>query len=327
MRTGIIGAGLAGLACAGELAQAGVDVILFDKGRAPGGRMSTRRVQAASGPFAFDHGAQYFTARDPLFRLEVARWHRDGLASPWPAAGEDAWVGTPGMSEPVAALAAACDVRFSHHVMGLVREGGMRDGAWWVTLQGGERQGPFDAVVIALPAEQALAFLGAHDLAMASRAIAGRSQPCWTAMAAFPARLPLADVIRDAGTLAWAARDGAKPGRDGSETWVLQAGGMWSTQHLERSAGEIAQLLLAELAGLCAPAPVPEPTYLTAHRWRYAMTSGAALGSLWNPALQLGACGDWLMGPRVELAWLSGRHLAHEMLARQAELRATASHG
>jgi predicted NAD/FAD-dependent oxidoreductase len=327
MRTVIIGAGLAGLACAEQLAQAGVDATLFDKGRAPGGRMSTRRVPAGGGSFAFDHGAQYFTARDPLFRAEVAQWHRRGLAAPWPAAGDDAWVGTPGMSGPVTALAAARDVRFSHHVMGLVREGGGRGGAWWVNLQGGERQGPFDAVVIALPAEQALAFLGAHDLAMASRAVSARSQPCWTAMAAFPARLPLPDVIRDAGTLAWAARDGAKPGRDGSETWVLQAGGMWSARHLERTPGEIAQLLLAELTGLCAPASVPEPTYLAAHRWRYAMTSGAALGALWNPSLQLGACGDWLMGPRVELAWLSGRHLARAMLAGHAGLQAAASHG
>jgi len=317
----IIGAGLAGLACAEALTAHGWRTTLFDKGRNAGGRMSTRRVEAAGGPYAFDHGAQYFTARDPAFSAQVEQWQASGLAAPWPPAGEDAWVGTPGMDAPVAALAAAHDVRFSSHVMGLVRE----RGEWFVTLQGGGRQGPFAAVVIALPAEQALAFLGAHDLAMASRAIAGRSQPCWTVMAGFTEPLRIdEDVIREAGILAWAARNASKPGRSGPETWVLQAGGQWSAAHLERDAGEIAQRLLAELAEFCPGGLLPEPGYLTAHRWRYAMTSGAALGALWNPALRLGACGDWLLGPRVELAWLSGRQLAREMV-RPADARVAAA--
>lgn len=45
MTVAIIGAGMAGLSCARALVQAGVAVELFDKGRGPGGRMSTRRVE------------------------------------------------------------------------------------------------------------------------------------------------------------------------------------------------------------------------------------------------------------------------------------------
>lgn len=66
-RVGIEGAGIAGLSCAHVLREAGVPVTLFDKGREPGGRLSTRR-----GEFAFDHGAQYFTADDDAFRSAVA---------------------------------------------------------------------------------------------------------------------------------------------------------------------------------------------------------------------------------------------------------------
>ncbi|NQZ46169.1 MAG: FAD-dependent oxidoreductase, partial [Erythrobacter sp.] len=61
----IIGAGMAGLACASQLIAAGRDVRLLDKGRGPGGRMAARRANVAGQPSAFDHGAQYFTARDP----------------------------------------------------------------------------------------------------------------------------------------------------------------------------------------------------------------------------------------------------------------------
>ncbi len=43
MRIGTIGAGMAGLSCTQALCHQGYDVVMFDKGRGPGGRMSTRR--------------------------------------------------------------------------------------------------------------------------------------------------------------------------------------------------------------------------------------------------------------------------------------------
>src|SRR3990167_5715659 len=75
----IIGAGIAGLACARRLQLAGVSVTLIDKSRGPGGRMSTRRGEQ----WQCDHGAQYFTARQPLFRAEVQRWLKAGVAARW----------------------------------------------------------------------------------------------------------------------------------------------------------------------------------------------------------------------------------------------------
>jgi renalase len=52
---------MAGAACAAALARAGAAVRLFDKGRSIGGRMAQRRVDT----YAFDHGAQYFSAGRP----------------------------------------------------------------------------------------------------------------------------------------------------------------------------------------------------------------------------------------------------------------------
>jgi renalase len=311
MRIVVIGAGIAGLACADELAKAGHEVIVFDKGRGPGGRMATRRVDLPLGRLSFDHGAQYFTARDPAFIAEVETWAQAGLVARWHAAGEDAWVGVPGMNAPVRDLADKLAVGFSSHVMSLARDAA----GWRVTLQGGSSHGHFEAALVALPAEQATAFLGAHDLTMAAQAMRARSQPCWTMLAAFAGRVPInGDVIRrprsGVGTLAWAARNGAKPGRASGETWVVQADGTWSGAHIEREPDEIAQILMAALAEFAGAEPLPPVTYLAAHRWRYAMAAGAGLGALWNGGLRLGACGDWLAGPRVELAWLSGRKLA-----------------
>lgn len=59
-------------------------------------------------------------------------------------------------------------------------------------------------------------------------------------------------------------------------------------------------------------------------RWRW-HTSGVmpaaampANGCLWQAHAGLGACGDWLAGPRVECAWLSGSALAEAMLPATA---------
>ncbi len=76
---GIIGAGISGLSCAKTLEQAGYHVEVFDKGRNLSGRMATRRNDLSE----FDHGAQYFTVKNPDFKQEVDRWVGADVAKIW----------------------------------------------------------------------------------------------------------------------------------------------------------------------------------------------------------------------------------------------------
>ena len=63
----IIGAGMAGIACARTLVQAGHRVTVFEKSHQAGGRTAT-----IDSPFGnFDAGAQYFTVRDPRFARAI----------------------------------------------------------------------------------------------------------------------------------------------------------------------------------------------------------------------------------------------------------------
>lgn len=308
----IVGAGIAGLACATRLAAGGHALTLFDKARGPGGRMSTRRVETAHGEACFDHGAQYFTARDPAFSGQVQAWAQAGGVAPWPAAGPDAWVGVPAMNAPVRLLAEARDVRWSSRIVSLEKRGD-----YW-QLQGEvPLEGRFDAVVIAVPAEQAAPLLLPFDVSMATRADRAQAAPCWTVMASFEAPLPITtDVLRAEGVLGWAARNSAKPQRRGPEAWVLQATPRWSQEHLDDGADEVVQCLLAALAK-CSGVTVPAPMQASAHRWRYARYGGVENGEgmLWNAGLGIGVCGDWLLGPRVECAWLTGDRLGQAVHA------------
>ena len=59
-------------------------MVLFDKGRGVGGRMFSRRMATPLGPVGFDQGAQYMTAHDPAFRVQIQAWSAAGLVEPWP---------------------------------------------------------------------------------------------------------------------------------------------------------------------------------------------------------------------------------------------------
>ena len=305
MRIGIVGAGMAGLSCATALVEAGHDVVVFDKGRGPGGRMSTRRLTTDLGEIGFDHGAQYVTARDPAFVARIERWADSGHVAHWAAAGDDAWVGTPAMNAPIRDLTAHLDVRWHRRIDRLTRT---VDG--WTCHGDDVEATPFDGVVVAVPAEQVVPLVQAHRPDWAEQARATPSDPCWTVMAAYDRRLPIeADRLTDRGIIASAVRNSSKPGRAGAEAWVLQATAAWSTRHIEDDPASVEGALIAAFAA-DSGVDLPSPVATSAHRWRYAKSGRLGQDALWDGAQRLGVCGDWLPGSRVEAAWLSGRRLA-----------------
>ena len=302
----IIGGGMAGLSCAAALAGAGRTVIVLDKGRGPGGRMAARRVEIDGANVSFDHGAQYFTARDPAFREAVAAWEAAGVAARWPAAGPEAWVGTPGMNAPIRAMAEGLDVRWGVRAETLERN----DSGWRVAA--GEQTFTATTVLIAVPAEQAAVLLAEIAPGLATLAGGVQSAPCWAVMAGFAAPLPIADDTfrSDTGPISWAARNSAKPGRAGAETWVIHASKARSREIIDLPKDQAAAALLADFFAATGTAPVT-PLHLDAHRWLYALPQAIkGAGARFDPALGLGIAGDYLHSPRVEGAWLSGRTLA-----------------
>jgi renalase len=329
----VIGAGLAGLSCATALQAAGHRVQVFDKSRGPSGRLSTRRGEG----WQCDHGAQYFTARDPGFRAEVARWEAAGVAAPWlarlgvwPAPSADAarrkphdpaapdalqrFVGTPRMTAPAAWLAQNLTLHTEHTVQALVREGT----AWrLLTAEHGLLADAFDAVMLAVPSPQAGPLLGEHAPVLSELAAGLRMRGSWALMLRFDSAptMPFDAAFVNQGPLRWVAHDGHKPGRGEAATWLLHASAEWSEAHIEDSPETVPPLMLAAWAELGGPAPAA----VAAHRWRYADTDPACAppeaGCAWLPEQGLGLCGDWLHGGKVEGAWLSGQALAARLMA------------
>ena len=317
MSIAIIGAGLAGLACARELRAAGREVRLFDKGRAPGGRIATKRLDAGGQTLRLDHGAQYFTAHEPEFAALLA----ETGAQPWPDGA--AFVPVPGMSALPRALAEGQDIAQARHVTWLEPSGRgwllhhlpaelVRFGQPLPEMEP-DVAGPFDQVGIAIPAPQAATLLAPEIPWMAELLAGVVYQPCWTWLAAFAQRLDLPDTLRpDDGPIGWAARDSSKPGRSPGETWVVQATPEWSRAHLEDPAETVAAMLRQ---ALLAPLGAPEPLAQATHRWRYSLVEQALdQPCVWDGQHGLGLAGDFCLAGRAEAAFISGRALADAML-------------
>jgi predicted NAD/FAD-dependent oxidoreductase len=317
----VVGAGISGSACARELSDHGATVVVVDKGRGPGGRMSTRRTESGS----FDHGAQYVTVRNPRFRQKVDEWQHRGIFLPWrgrfakaesgrlqaEANVDERYVGVPGMNAIVRDLQKGLDVRFRARATSLQRDS---DG-WTVRCEDGTACRAA-AVVVSTPAPQAVPLLeGVSAFAEVLRQV--RVSPCWAVMASFAAPLEVAfDGIKFAdGPLSWAARDSSKPGRAQGERWVLHTAPAWATEHLNDEPARVAETLVQVFADACA-IQRPRPSTLSAHRWLYALvTQPVGEDSLWDPDLGIGVCGDGCRGGRVEDAYLSGLAVAERMKA------------
>jgi renalase len=304
----IVGAGIAGLACARRLAQEGMQPILFDKGRGIGGRMATRRADGLQ----FDHGAQYVTAKGAGFTAVLRDLAAAGDAAPWPdGSGRARVVGTPGMATLGKALAAGLDVRQGVQI-NTIRPG---DGGW--LLRAGDACHAAARVVITVPAPQVAELISAdHPLAALLGGV--RMDPCLTLMAGITAPPPY--VTREAPdeSLAWIAQDSAKPGRPagGAVAWVAQASPAFSAAHLEDSPAAITARMLPMLCDRLG-VTADRVTHAAAHRWRYARVT-VSLGQpfLRDAGRSLYLGGDWCIGPRVEAAWTSGTAIAHDLLAQ-----------
>lgn len=304
----IIGAGVAGLACARELAMHGIEPVIFDKGRGLGGRLSTRR---AEGGCQFDHGAQYLTAEGDGFGSVLRDAEAAGAVARWSLDDEpDAFVGVPGMTGFAKFLAGVQNIR-----KGLrIRQLSEMDGGWRLQWDGGAEV--FDRVVVTAPPPQTIALLPEnHALVRALDAV--EMNACLALMLAMPAGEDIQFVARrdPSDDLAWIALDSAKPGRPDATCLVAHASPDWSSRHLELDMHEIASRMLPLVAQVLGRRLKQDVPYLSAHRWRYALVSRP----LGQPCLAdrketLFAGGDWCLGARAEDAWNSGTAIADAVM-------------
>ena len=327
----VVGAGLCGATAAETLTQQGYQVTVFDKGRAAGGRMSSKRTEQGY----LDMGAQYFTARSSLFQQQVKRWLDAGAVELWPCktallsndegfislkASEDTqtrFIGVPSMQSPVTALLHGITQVNSCRIQKL----DYQQQSWTLFNDEGGSYTGFDAVVLTLPPVQAQQLLAHSALPELFDNADDVLEPCW-AVAMHTEALPVQDAIFcQHPKLRFISHQQHKTGR--RSCYILHFNAVFSGLYLHESA----QFWFAEaIAILRQELHVQQDiTPLVAHRWMYASQNDqiAAPDLIALPNLKLWAGGDWSYGGRVENAYLAGLNLANAVIEQYNQRQET----
>ncbi len=326
----IVGAGMAGLAAANRLQDTGFPVLVLDKARGIGGRVATRRV----GTGVADHGAQFFTAREPPFIRLVAGWLTRGVAQEWsrgfadpsgqiPPDGHPRYRGTRGMTDIPKHLSSTLAIRLKTRVAELRAN---PDRTWSTRLHGGETINS-PAILLTPPLPQSLRLLEAGRVllpgSVSNELEAIAYDPCLALIAVLPSpsKVPQPGAVRFAqGPIAWIADNRIKGISPRATTVTIHAGPELSRSLWDREDGQVAARLL-ELSQAWLGS---EPVEVQVHRWRFSQPTSLHPHRtivLTRPA-PLAFAGDAFAGPRVEGAALSGLAAADglaKVLTREAE--------
>ena len=182
--------------------------------------------------------------------------------------------------------------------------------------------GPFDQVVLSLPARQTASLL--TDGALRERLASVRYAPCLAVATKFPVgprpRVRCGPVWPRGASYPGSPATRASPAGPTRDGWILHAAPDWSRDHLERDPDENTRDLLACFAERF-DSPPPDETF--AHRWRYALVE-TPLGEpcLADPEAGWIVCGDGCLGGRLEAAWDSGIAAAGRLLGEPPETAA-----
>ena len=308
----IVGAGIAGIACAQALHRAGVSARVIDRGHKPGGRMASRTVNGRT----VDLGAAYFTAEPGSgFADIVAGWVEHELARPWTdtiaVAGPD---GIQRSSTGPMRYAAPGGLRGL--VVDLARGIDVEQGVTVEQVAAGEVDGQrYDTVVLAMPDPQARRLLDAastlreklDDGSGWSPSIAIALEWAHREWAPFHAAF-----VNDSPDLSSLADDGDRRG-DAAPVLVAHTSAALALKHLDDPDGAIVPVVDA-VKRLLSLNEAPVQSY--AFRWTFSRPTAQHAG----PFLLddgIAVCGDaWGERSSVATAWASGDALGQAIAAR-----------
>ncbi|MEO1021919.1 MAG: FAD-dependent oxidoreductase [Bacteroidota bacterium] len=334
MKIAIIGAGIAGLTAGKELAEAGHEIVVFEKSRGFGGRLATRYA-GDKHQLKFDHGVPYFEAHTADFQQFVVElmdkdivrlWNGDfvihdgegfvpaSLTAPRYVAGE-------GMNKIGQYLSRWVDVRTETRVGGITHVGGSgKKRNWMLNLQSSDTEG-FDAIIIATPAKQAYAILNTTIDEISTLNIVKDVDevsylPTFSLLLQYTGGPDIswnAAELPDHPSIRWISNEVSKErGAHQKGTFVVHSSYDFAQAHINDDRDEIMHALLDDLGGLLG-SWAGLPTMKNLHFWRYSKPENPIhqpFLEVRNQQSPVALIGAYMNGDTVESAFHSGKALA-----------------
>ncbi|XP_049916448.1 renalase isoform X1 [Epinephelus moara] len=285
----IVGAGLTGSLCACLLRrelQNKVQIVVWDKARGSGGRMSTTRPSDPSAHFA-DLGAQYITATTAYAKSHHSLYSEllsAGVLKPLNAQieglkhkdGSKDYMTPLGMSSIVKHFLSesGADLFFECHVTGLYRRGA----SWEVQRKAGGSE-MFDAVVLTMPVPQILQLEGDVGQMLSVQQKQQLDGVVYSSRFAVALFFPpdtvfsfswAARYVTDNTCICYIAADSRKRNADApgcGPSLVVHTSVPFGLEHLEKDKEDVQPIILQELQKLLPD--LPQPISIKCQKWRY----------------------------------------------------------
>jgi predicted NAD/FAD-dependent oxidoreductase len=322
MKIAIIGAGISGITIAKNLKDF-AKVSIFEKSQGVGGRMASRR----SGPYEFDHGTQFFTAKSENFKKFISPLIKKNVIQQWDARFAEfksnkvlrkiTWdseyphyVGSPGMSSIPKYLSKELDIKLNIKVEKIIKNS---TNDWELFDDNLNNLGAFDWVISTAPAIQSAEILPEcykQRNALMNKKMVG----CFSLMLGFKRAPSLewdAALISDA-DISWVSINSSKPGRAKSFSMLVHSTNAWAEKHLSDDSQSVISYLNKETSRIIGH-DTNKANHISLHAWRYANIGKQAKSDLLiDYENKLASCGDWLTHGRVESAFEAGFMMAKE---------------
>ena len=310
MRVVVVGAGIAGLIAAQSLSKSGHDVVVVDKGRSPGGRIATRRIDDAT----LDHGAQFFTVRDSLFESHVSEWIASGVVTEWCRGfdtstqnndGYPRYRGVHGMTDIAKHLAQGLDVRCNTLAFSIARGATSK---WQLKIDDGSVLDA-DAIIVTCPLPQAYALLVTASIELPESMLRTEYDRTICLLAVLNQSSAVANpggLQNPDETFSFIA-DNAIKGISSAVALTMHANPQFSLEHWDTSTDDVQHLLLER-----ATPWIGDATVITSQikKWRLATPLTIWPERYWAKDMIVLA-GDAFGGPKIEGAALSGLSAAN----------------
>ena len=328
----VIGSGISGISAANTLLKNKKPVLILDKARNSGGRLSTR----VHPTFSFDHGAQFFTTKDLEFSqiVQKAVQTKEIAILEHPEKG-DVYFGNPVFRPFISKLTSSLEIMQNALVTHIAKPKDKPDEHWCISIIDNH---PVFAknVILTMPAPQTNALLPEYLTELKYTTMQALYDPCIAILAGvevplsssiFLDNFELLDkpILLKKGNISWSIAKWSHSNENNSAylSVIIHANPEFSSKYIEEDAGTFSDSLWEEWkshleldASFDVSALPKSISYLKGHKWRYARVTKTVDEKCEriNQKYSIALAGDWLEGPRIESAWISGRNAAISLL-------------
>ena len=306
----IIGSGIAGISSSLKLKSYGLEATIIDKGNFIGGRIGTREVKIKDKSYYFYHGAQFFNAKSDNFQKIIQNGVNKKYIKEYGSFSPPRYRGFESMRDFLMNLSQNLNITQNAKVTRLIPyidkiSAIDNKSSIWQT---------YDGVISTLPAPQNIDLM--KEFPTLKKTLKTASYDACVALMFFfdkdPKNIPhFFDYYNKQGILSWMAAG------SNLRFWTAHAKAAFSNKSLNKDRVLIKNKIFSEIQKIIYP--FEENLKINFHSlqvWKYAKVTKVSSGPQIDPKFPIAIAGDFMEGPNVESAFISGEKAADLIFKR-----------